>query len=63
MRTSIKVENPDDVLMSMTITMTVKQWTELQQQLQNTWPSWVLSSRITTLIHQARKVFYAEQED
>ena len=55
------IENPDEIKATMKITMTVKDWTELRDQLAKAYPSWGLSSMITDLISQARKVFYEEK--
>jgi len=54
------IENPDKVEATMKITMSIKDWTELRDQLAKAYPSWKLSSMITNLLGQARKVFYEE---
>jgi hypothetical protein len=59
MRSRFMIENPDEVVCTMKLTMTVKQWTELRDQLSNAHPSWKLTSEINSLISQARNVFYA----
>lgn len=62
MKSRFMVENPDDIEMTMKITMTVGDWTKLRDQLQQKYPSWRLSGMITNLLSQARKVFYEEHE-
>jgi hypothetical protein len=57
------IENPDDIQATMKITMSIKEWTELRDQLDSTWPSWRLSSAITHVISEARKVYYAPEKD
>jgi uncharacterized protein YecE (DUF72 family) len=51
-------EKPDEIVFTMKLTMTVKHWGELRDQLQIAYPSWELSNKIDSLLTQARKVFY-----
>jgi hypothetical protein len=62
MEARFMIENPDEVKCTIKLTMTVKEWTELRDQLANKCPSWDLSRIITNLLSQARKVYYAENE-
>ncbi len=62
MRARFLIENPDDITCTMKLTMTVKEWTELRDQLTEQWPSWDLSRAITSVISQARKIYYEEQD-
>lgn len=57
------IEAPDEVEATMKITMTVKEWTELRDQLKNEWPSWKLSLAINQVLTEARKVYYATDMD
>lgn len=61
MKTRLKVENPGDVEFTMTITMPAKEWEQLRDALQNKWPASALSCRISDLLGQARKIFWAEE--
>lgn len=63
MKTAFKIERPDDVSMSLTVTMTLGQWRDLRAQLQSTYPSWRLSSAINEMVHEATTVFSAAKED
>lgn len=63
MRGTFKLCNIDSIDASMTISMTVKEWRELRNQLSDEWPSWDLSSQISKLIAQAESTFYARTED
>lgn len=56
------IEKPDDVEATMKITMSVREWTELRDQLADKWPSSWMSGAITDLLSQARKVYYEEQK-
>ena len=56
------MENPDSIEATMKITMTLKDWSDLRDQLQSKWPSSWLSNGITDLLGQSRKVFYPEHE-
>lgn len=62
MKARFMVESPDAIEATMKITMSVKDWTDLRDQLAQKWPSSRLSSAITDLLAQARKVYYAEHE-
>jgi hypothetical protein len=63
MRGRFVLERPDDLEATIKITATVKEWVQLQEQLANSWPSFRLSEIIADVITQARKVFYAAEED
>lgn len=62
MKTRFMLERPDDCEATLKITMTLKEWDQLRAQLSHAWPSWKLSSAITDLLTQARKVFHADHE-
>lgn len=63
MKVLFVIESPDLIEATMKITMTVKEWTELRDQLQNSWPSWKLSAAITKVLTEARRVYYANDKD
>jgi hypothetical protein len=63
MKARFMIENPDDIEATMKITMSIKDWVELKDQLGDKWPSSDLYSKITDLIIQARKVFYTSNEN
>ena len=60
MQTRLKVEKPDDVEFTMTITMKATEWENLRDTLATKWPASELSYRISDLLSQARKIFWAE---
>lgn len=62
MKARFMLENPGDAVATMKITMTIKQWEELQALLPSEWPAWKLSSAITHLLAEAKRVFYSEHE-
>ena len=62
MKARFMIENPDDIEATIKLTMTIKKWVELRDQLVNNYPSWELSSKISEVVSTARKVFYAEQD-
>ncbi len=63
MKARFMMENPDQIEATMKITMTLAEWTDLRDQLSRDWPSWRLSSFITDLVGQSRKVFYPEVQE
>lgn len=56
------IENPGEIVATMKIRMTVKEWEELREQLDRKWPSSVLSGAIADLLAQSRKVLYVEHD-
>lgn len=56
------VDNPDEVRVTMKITMSVGQWCELRDQLQSKFPSVHLSATINDLLMKIRKVEYPDLE-
>lgn len=57
MKGSYRLEKPNDVEFSLTITMSADQWDRLHVQLQNVWPSSRLSVMISNLLRDARRVY------
>ncbi len=57
MRANFNIEEPDKLEATIHITMPLSQWKELSAQLTNSYPSWKLSSVITSLVYQAQKTF------
>jgi hypothetical protein len=57
------IENPLEITATMKVTMTVKEWEELRDQLENKWPASRLSLAITSLLSEARRVIYAEEKE
>lgn len=62
MKTQFRIENPDDVQMTLTVTMPARDWKVLREQLATTYPSWKLSSAITNMVDSATKTFSAATE-
>ncbi|WP_186095645.1 hypothetical protein [Burkholderia gladioli] len=62
MKAKFKIERPDDVPMTLTLTMTGGQWKKLRDQLPREYPSWKLSSVITEMVNQASAVFEDTKE-
>ena len=60
MKTYMKATNPDRIEFSLTITLELKEWKELQEQLSRDYPSWELSSKITSMIGLAISSFEPE---
>ena len=63
MRARFFIEAPDEIEATMKITMSVKEWTELRDQLAREWPSCRFGDAITSVLSQARKVYYAPDTD
>ena len=63
MRAFFEVINTDKIEMQLTMTMVLKEWKELRNQLINEWPSSDLSRDIADLVGQAEKHFYLKKEE
>ena len=63
MRARFMIEAPDEIQATMKITMSVKDWCELRDQLAQKWPSSRLSAAINSVLAEARKVYYAPEVD
>lgn len=63
MKARFMAESPDEIVMTMKLTMSLKQWSDLRDQLESKWPAIDLSRKISDLLTQGRKVFYAKMED
>lgn len=63
MRAKFQIENPDDVLATITITLPIRDWRALNKQLKSEWPSWKFGEVVGQAIRQAEKVFYAGDEE
>jgi hypothetical protein len=56
-------EEPEDIVYTLKLTATLKEWTELREQLSQKWPSSRLNCIITEMVLQARNVMYAKKDD
>ncbi len=63
MTAEFNVLNPKEIKFQLRIEMKLEEWLELQDQLQNKWPSSSLSSYITDMAIDARKTFYPKYEN
>ena len=62
MKTQFRIENPDDIQMTLTVTMPLDAWKRLRSELPPTYPSWKLSSAIGNMVDSATKTFSATTE-
>ena len=62
MKARYMIENPGELSATLKITMKVKEWEELRDQLASTYPSWKFASAITSIITDARRIIYAPDE-
>lgn len=62
MQARFMIEKPDEIVATMKLTMPVKEWEELRDQLSSKWPSHDFSRAINDLLSQARKVVYPSVE-
>ena len=63
MKIRYMLESPGLIEATMKITMTVKEWEELRDQLTEKWPSSRLSSAITSVLSDARKTIYPPEKE
>lgn len=62
MKAIIKIANPENVEVSMTITMTLEAWKRLREEISNIWPGWQLRGMITDMITKAQTQFTSQDE-
>lgn len=59
----ISFPKPEEIRASMTITMPIKQWEHIANQLSTeVYEEWPLRAAIMDLVRQAKRVLYAEPE-
>lgn len=63
MKARFMIEKPAEIECTMKITMSMKEWENLRDQLENKWPSSRLQHAITHALSEARKVYYAPDQD
>lgn len=63
MKARYMLERPETIDATLKITMTVKEWEELRDQLNYAHPSWRLSSIITNLLADARRTIYPPEKE
>ncbi|PFH29080.1 hypothetical protein [Burkholderia sp. JKS000303] len=62
MKTEFKIQRPDDVPMTLTMTMTLGEWKRLEEQLSTSYPSWKLSTNIGEMVRLATTTFGETKE-
>lgn len=63
MKARYMIEDPGNIEATLKITMTVKEWEQLRDQLESSYPSWKLSGMITAILTDARRVVYAPEKE
>jgi len=63
MTTTLKVEKPDAIEMTLTMTMPLGHWKKLKNQLANNFPAWDLSTAITEMVNKAETHFRCDVKE
>ena len=64
MQTKIKLAVPQDALAVLTLTMTIKEFKELRQQVDDAkWPSWKVNEAIDEAISKAEKEIWGPVDE
>ena len=63
MQARFMIEKPDEIEATLKITMKVKDWEALRDQLIGKWPSSDLGNTITDLLAQARRRVYPTTQE
>lgn len=61
MKARFSIEDPNEIECSLTITMSVRQWENLRNQLSREHPSWKLSAAINQVVTEAVRVYKADE--
>lgn len=60
---SIQISEPDSVKLTLTVTMTAKEWKELRKQLAGgSWPAPRFSEAINDMVRQSERFFFPTEE-
>jgi hypothetical protein len=62
MNAKLTVENPQEIEMTLTVTLKLRDWLVLKAQLADSWPSWHLSQQIADMSRLAQTTFYPKTE-
>jgi hypothetical protein len=62
MNATFSANKPEDIEFSLTLTMKLKDWLQLREQLSSDYPSWRVGSEISDMVMQAKTVFFPELE-
>ena len=62
MKITGKLQNQEDMELTLSITMTIKEWKELQKDLPTKYPHWKIGSAITDGVLKANTTIYEEIE-
>ena len=60
MRATFEAQNPESINFTIQITMSLKDWNELDELLENAWPATELKSLIRSACDQANKTYYPQ---
>ena len=63
MEARVQINNPDEVMATVTVTMPLRDWRGLKSQLCNAYPSWKFGSVISDVIRQAEQSFYGADKE
>lgn len=55
-----KLENQEEMELTLSITMTIKEWRDLQKDLPERYPHWKIGSAITDAVLKAGMTIYEE---
>lgn len=63
-KSSMRVENPDDVEFTLSLTMSLRNWKRLRDHLTGeAWPMWEVGSKITGVVNLIEKRWEPSKED
>lgn len=60
---TFRVCDPNNVQMTLTVTMSMRNWKRLAEQLDSDYPSWKLHNAIKHLVEQGEKVLMFDSSD
>ena len=63
MRSKFGIQKLDEVEATLTMTMTVSEWREVEKQLSTKWPSWKFGEVILEMITSFDKTFSPYEEE
>jgi hypothetical protein len=63
METKAQFTNPEDLRVTLSITMKLHEWRQVKKQLSSAHPSWELSSQIGSVVRQFDKTVIPQQDE
>jgi hypothetical protein len=62
MKAILRINDPDSIEFTLTVTMPLREWKRLREQLKHEYPAFKLSDAISEMVKQA-SIYYSEDKE